>query len=49
MSAENVSTKERGSYQPREERKNWGIYYLRKAGYSYDDIENIIEMPKLTV
>ena len=47
MSAENVSIKECGPYQPREER--WGIYYLRKAGQSYDDIANIVEMPKSTV
>ncbi|CEJ00549.1 hypothetical protein RMCBS344292_14602 [Rhizopus microsporus] len=50
MSAENVSTKERGPYQPREERKHWGIYYLGKAGLSSDDdIVNIVEMPKTTV
>lgn len=48
ISAENVLTEEHVSYQPREERKHWDIYYLRTAGYSYDDIASIVERVKKT-
>ena len=41
-----VSTKERSPYQSYEERKYWGIYYLRKAGHFYDGIADIVEIVK---